>query len=157
MLVAGSNPVVSYSKSGKVWSDWPFFSNNGHTCALQQQQRQDSAFPTEYRVEIFSPPYLTGVSSRGRPLIITAPETITYGEEFTIQSRLKGGARIRGEIKISLMAQGFHTHGMGMGQRTVICGFKAIANSYDFTVTAPRDASVMPPGMFDTLPQSYYC
>ncbi|CAG8981177.1 hypothetical protein HYALB_00013188 [Hymenoscyphus albidus] len=148
VLVAGSNPAVMYTADGKVGGGWPKFQNNGKTCALEQQQRKESAFPLEYRVEIFTPPYLKDVNTRGRPQITAVPETIAYGAKFTISGKLKGVERMSGTIGITLMSQGFNTHSMSMGQRVVMLEFKAVADSYDFTVTAPRDASVMPPGIY---------
>ena len=77
VLVSGSNPAVGYSASGGVSGGfvilpdyriqrqtidicrWPYFGNNGHQCALVQQQRNTSFYPTEYRVETFSPPYMS--------------------------------------------------------------------------------------------------
>lgn len=148
VIVAGSNPAVTYSESGKVYSSWPSFNNNGHRCALQQQQDKHSSYPTEYRVEIFSPPYLSQISVHGRPLIMTLPNKIAYGSTFEIETRLEKGGRVRGEVQINLVAQGFHTHGQGMGQKMVKMGFKAKANSYGFKVYAPRDASVIAPGVY---------
>ncbi|KAL3422345.1 WSC domain-containing protein [Phlyctema vagabunda] len=148
VLVAGSNPAVGYSASGKVNNGWPMFNNNGHRCALQQQQSELSSYPTEYRVEIFSPPYLSAISSHGRPLITAQPASIAYGASFTIEARLERGARLRGDTQITLVAPGFHTHGQAMGQKLVRLGFRAAPNSYAFTVQAPRDASVIPPGVY---------
>lgn len=148
VLVAGSNPTVGYSATGKVNSGWPYFHNHGHTCALQQQQNKESSYPTEYRVETFSPPYLSSISSHGRPLIISLPASIFYGRTFLIEARLERGARIRSNVQINLIAPGFHTHGQAMGQKMVKMGFKAIANSYGFKVYAPRDASVIAPGVY---------
>lgn len=148
VLVAGSNPAVGYSATGDVLASWPSFWNNGHIAALEQQQYKNSSYPTEYRVEIFSPPYLSEISVHGRPVITDLPASITYGSSFTLSTRLEKGARVRGVVQINLVAQGFHTHGQAMTQKLVSCGFKAVANSYDFTVTTPRDASVIPPGIY---------
>lgn len=145
VIVAGSNPAVSYSETGGVSSIWPIFYNNGHIAALYQQQNETSTYPTEYRVEIFSPPYM---ESTNRPIIHSAPANITYGTNFNMNAGYLKGAYVRGDIQISLIAGGFHTHGMGMGMRSVHMGFEAIANSRDFTVYGPRDATVMPPGIY---------
>ncbi|CAG8982159.1 hypothetical protein HYALB_00003251 [Hymenoscyphus albidus] len=146
VLVAGSNPVVGYSRTGKVGSRWPRFNNNGHLAALEQQQRRESAYPSEYRVEIFTPPYLS--TNLRRPIIMAAPEKISYNSDFTVMTELSGGARVRGKVQISLVAAGFHTHGMAMGQRVIMSGYKAVPNTKDFVVKSPRDASVMPPGIY---------
>ncbi|RDW79929.1 galactose oxidase-like [Coleophoma cylindrospora] len=148
VLVAGSNPAVGYSRTGAVTRTWPYFNNNGHRAALHQQQNNTSYYPTEYRVDIFSPPYLSSISVHGRPVITTFPANITYGTTFNIEARLELGARIRGNVQINLLAHGFHTHGVGMGQRMVKMGFKMVANSYEITVHAPRDASIISPGIY---------
>jgi len=60
---------------------------------------------------------------------MTVPEKIAYGSSFTVSTRLERGARIRGDVKFTLIATGIHTHGQGMGQRAVELGFKAVSNS----------------------------
>lgn len=123
---------------------WPLFNNNGHQCALHQQQKQSSSYPTEYRVEIFSPPY---ISAAERPIITSIPHEISWKSTFQVQATLSGG-RIQGRVQIALSNPGFHTHGVGMGQRMIMMGFTADAKSNSFTVTAPSDPSVMPPGIY---------
>jgi len=144
VIVAGSNPAVAYSESGAVPPNWPTFDNHGHRAALNQQQHKNSKYNTEYRVEIFSPPYM---ESDDRPIIYDAPGKINYTANFTINAGYSTGADVKGDVQISLIASGFHTHGLGMGMRNVQLGFKAMANS-SFTVYPPRDATVMPPGVY---------
>ncbi|KAG7005577.1 hypothetical protein G7Y79_00019g047570 [Physcia stellaris] len=122
-----------------------FFGNNGHQCALKQQQRNTSFYPTEYRVEVFSPPYM---SAAARPIINSSPIDITYGHTFQIQASLSGGT-LQGITHIVLSSPGFHTHGQAMSQRMVMMQNEASTESGNtFSVIAPRDASVMPPGQF---------
>lgn len=47
---------------------------------------------------------------------------------------------------VVLSTPGFHTHGQGMGQRMAMLG-QDIGKA-GMIVTAPRDASVMPPGQY---------
>ena len=150
VLVAGSNPAVGYSASGSVPSGWPKFGNNGHTCALNQQQRQTSHYPTEYRVEIFSPPYIT--SGAARPVLSGVPATIHYGGSFSFSATIAGGpggGQVRGsKVEAVLIAPGFHTHGQNMGQRMVRLTTTLVANGFGITAGGPRDASVIPPGVY---------
>lgn len=125
---------------------YPKFSNNGHTCALNQQQLKSSRYPTEYRVEIFSPPYLSSNPSGGRVQLTSVPSKITYGSSFRMSAKLAEGGKVSGAVKVTFIAPGLHTHGQAMGQRLVELGFQAIPNSYKFEVQAPQNASVMPPG-----------
>ncbi|KAI9760736.1 MAG: hypothetical protein M4579_001474 [Chaenotheca gracillima] len=144
VLLAGSNPTVSYGPTGNVPAGWPYFGNNGHTCALLQQQRNTSAYPTEYRVELFSPPYM---SATARPSVKSCPYAINYGESFVLDATLSGSP-LSGTTEIVLLHQGFHTHGLAMGQRMVQLSTTAVAGDSTFNVKAPPDASVMPPGIY---------
>lgn len=105
-------------------------------------QFNTSFYPTEYRVEIFSPPYMAATP---RPTIITAPAEITFNSLFKIEAALQGQA-IHGDVQVNLLAQGFHTHGQGMSQRMVQMGWQVISGTLGLEVNAPRDASVIPPG-----------
>ena len=119
VLVSGSNPSVGYSDTGKVHHTSPRFFNNGHPAALLQQQRKSSSYPTEYRVEVFSPPYM---SADARPVITSTWWYAQYGKTFEVRANLKG-KDLKGVTEISLVNTGFHTHGQGMGQRMVVLEF----------------------------------
>jgi len=142
VIVAGSNPSVVYSEFGGVSATWPVGMQNGHITPLLQQMFNTSFYPTEYRVEIFSPPYMAATS---RPTIVTTPAKITYSSTFKIQASFRGKA-MQGNIQVNLVAQGFHTHGQGMSQRMVQMGWKLVDGTSELEVIAPRDASMIPPG-----------
>ncbi|RKO92801.1 glyoxal oxidase N-terminus-domain-containing protein, partial [Blyttiomyces helicus] len=76
------------------------------------QQKLTSSYPTEYRVEIFSPPYM---SAPNRPVITSSPPLINYNSAFTIKVQ---GAVV-GETTVVLSHPGFSTHGVHHGQRMV--------------------------------------
>jgi len=143
VMVAGSNPSVLYSRFGGVPATWPIFTQNGHAAPLLEQMLNTSFYPTEYRVEIFSPPYMAAIS---RPMF-TAPNKIAYNSVFKIEGTF-GGRAIRGDVQINLLAQGFHTYGQGMSQRMVQMGVQLVDGTSDIEVNTPRDASVMPPGIY---------
>ncbi|GME45103.1 putative glyoxal oxidase protein [Neofusicoccum parvum] len=111
VVVAGSNPMVFYTADGGVPGGWPKFGNNGHQGFLNQQQREASKFPTEYRVEIFSPPYMDALE---RPAWKTVPDAVVYGKTFDVESSLDGD-----KVEVVLVNPGFHTHAVAMGQRMV--------------------------------------
>ncbi|KAL9117732.1 MAG: hypothetical protein Q9187_005730 [Circinaria calcarea] len=125
VLVAGSNPAVGYSADGKVPGG------------------QTSTYPTEYRVEIFSPPY---ISANVRP-IIASPPMIGYNSTFQVEATLSDRS-VNGKTQVVLSHPGFHTHGVAMGQRMVMMEHTTVANSNSISVTSPGNASVMPPGVY---------
>lgn len=95
VLIAGSNPNVDVNTS--------------------------TFFPTEYRAEIFYPPYF---SASTRPAPTGMPKTISYGGSYfdlTIpKSSYTGTANAAaGNTTVSLVRGGFTTHAMNMGQRYV--------------------------------------
>lgn len=143
VLVAGSNPAVGYSASGSVDVNphYPSFDNNGHLAPLLQQQYKTSNYSTEYRVELFSPPYM----EKTRPVIESSWWYVQYGKTFEVKANLEG-KNLKGSTEISVIATGFHTHGQGMGQRMVVMEFEDWGEV--FVVKAPRDGSVMPPGVY---------
>lgn len=137
VIVAGSNPMVFYTPDGGVPPGWPKFGNNGHEGFLNQQQKQGSKYPTEYRVEIFSPPYMDAAE---RPKINQAPEDLAYGAEFQVAHSMQGK-----NVEVVLSAPGFHTHGQAMAQRMVKL---ATTGMGELTVTAPPSRSVMQAGVY---------
>ncbi|KAG6831349.1 hypothetical protein H0H87_005494 [Tephrocybe sp. NHM501043] len=95
ILVAGSNPNVDVNTS--------------------------TIFPTEYRAEIFYPPYFSAAS---RPAPTGVPKTISYGGDpfdLTIPSTSYTGSAnaAAGNTTVVLLRGGFTTHAMNMGQRYV--------------------------------------
>ncbi|KAH6711606.1 hypothetical protein BKA61DRAFT_554745 [Leptodontidium sp. MPI-SDFR-AT-0119] len=96
------------------------------------------SFPEEYRVEVFSPPYL--LSGLPRPTFTITNKDWSYGQQvtFTVSSATN--------LKVSLLGSVVSTHGNAMGQRTI---FPAVTcTGTTCTVTAPPDAHTSPPGWF---------
>src|SRR5262245_66039161 len=69
----------------------------------------------QYNVEFFAPPYLF---NGPRPVITSAPSTLSYGQPFTIQT--PDAVNI---AKVSLLRFGSVTHSINMGQRYVSLPF----------------------------------
>jgi len=97
--------------------------------------------PEEYRVEVFTPPYL--LSGLPRPTFTIANKDWIYGA--SIPFTLTAGSTAN--IRVTLMGAVSSTHGNSMGQRTIFptvsCAGKAC------TVTAPPNANVAGgPGWF---------
>jgi hypothetical protein len=112
VMVSGSDPTGQYNSDG-------------------------TSFPEEYRVEVFSPPYL--LSNATRPTFNISNKDWTYSESITFTSS-KGG------VRVSLLGSVSSTHGNSMGQRTM---FPAVTcTGKTCTVVAPPDAHVCPPGWY---------
>lgn len=95
------------------------------------------SFPEEYRVEVFTPPYL--LSGLARPTFTISNKDWTYGSSVTFTSST-------GNVKVSLLGSVSSTHGNSMGQRTL---FPAVTCSgTSCTVTSPPSAHVCPPGWY---------
>ncbi|KAI7822359.1 glyoxal oxidase N-terminus-domain-containing protein [Gamsiella multidivaricata] len=93
LLVAGSNPNGKPVKYG------------------------EGPFPTEYRVERFSPPYLFPHSTIAQGEIVAWPTKIHYGETFEIS--LEWYNTYPENIRVALLQPGFITHSTHMSQRYV--------------------------------------
>ncbi|TVY28312.1 WSC domain-containing protein [Lachnellula hyalina] len=95
------------------------------------------SFPEEYRVEVFSPPYL--LSGAARPTFTISNNDWSYGASITFTSSTGG-------IKVSLLGSVSSTHGNSMGQRTLFPAVTCAGTSC--TVTAPPNAHACPPGWY---------
>lgn len=103
---------------------------------------EDATYPEEYRVEVFSPPYLLG--GKPRPTFTIANRDWAYGAAG-IAFQL-GGAPKNGEITVTLLGAVFSTHGNGMGSRVLVP--KMSCSGTACTVDAPPNAHVCPPGWY---------
>ncbi|MDQ6675575.1 MAG: DUF1929 domain-containing protein [Chloroflexota bacterium] len=93
----------------------------------------------ETRMEVYSPDYL----SRGpRPVISSAPASLTYGQNFSIS--LETAAEVSSVCFIRLSAV---THAFNMGQRSVTLDFTQ-PDPGQVQMTAPADANLAPPGHY---------
>ncbi|KAJ3085000.1 hypothetical protein HK102_000408 [Quaeritorhiza haematococci] len=112
-------------------------------------------YPTEYRMEVYHPPYLT--SGLERPVITQAPreEWPIYGEKgITMMARIPSNDPLN--VKVNLIIDGFVTHSTHMGQRlvgleiTVMKVLNGAENNNEFKITmiAPPNANIAPPGWY---------
>ena len=97
----------------------------------------------EPHMEIYQPAYL--FNSNGtlatRPTISSAPSSIAYGAQFTVQTPDAGSIS-----SVVLMRNGAVTHAFNMDQRMV--GLSFTAGSGSLTVTAPSSGNIAPPGYY---------
>lgn len=130
VLVGGSNPHFGYVLTG-------------------------TAFPTELRLESYSPYYLDASFSVIRPRIVsvTARSPIAYGATFTVRfsAAIVTAASV---VQVQLYAPSFTTHSHSMNQRLLTLAATAPAlvpnlfNVYAMTVTAPPSGVAAPPGYY---------
>lgn len=110
---------------------------------------RDGQFPTEFRIERFTPPYLTGANANKRPTNVVVPTTIApNGGTFNIDFVAPDGAQ---ELKVSLYYRGYVTHSVHMGERMM---FLDVTGGWvnrgggqkRITVRAPPNKNVAQPG-----------
>jgi hypothetical protein len=115
VIVSGSDPSGDYDQPAGTW-------------------------PEEYRVEVFSPPYL--LSGLARPTFTLSNTDWEYGESVTFV--LNSGSTAN--LKVSLLGSVVSTHGNAMGQRTIFPAVSCAGTTC--TVVAPPNAHQAPPGWF---------
>src|SRR5687767_1135964 len=89
-------------------------------------------------MEVFSPPYLF---KGARPVISSAPATVTWGQTFAINS-----ANAESIAKVHLISLSATTHTVNMGQR--LCRLPFTIGTGSLQATAPPNGSLCPPGYY---------
>lgn len=102
---------------------------------------QDGVNPQEYRVEVFSPPYL--LNGKPRPTFTIANKDWDFDEEVTFTL---GAAARNGAITASLLGSVSSTHGNSMGARTLVPAVSCTGTTC--TVTAPPGPHICTPGWY---------
>jgi Glyoxal oxidase N-terminus/Domain of unknown function (DUF1929) len=131
ILVAGSNPVEQPILE---------FSDDNHM----------ESYITEFRVEIYTPPYLTGdkIHRRPRDVWISERHITTNQRPFLISFSAHNHANT---VMIALYHGGFVTHSLHMGQRLIyldVEGFSPGSRHQALRVTMPQSSGVTPPGPY---------
>ncbi|CAL9101105.1 unnamed protein product [Musa textilis] len=128
ILVAGSNP------------------NNRYNYTAQ--------YPTEFRLERFYPPYLDPQLAVHRPRIVKdlAPSSVAYGASFQVVFDVPDLGLELGDVKVTMYAPPFTTHGFSMNQRLLILSTAELSAAglgrWTVAVTAPPSGMVAPPGFY---------
>ncbi|KAJ7543452.1 hypothetical protein O6H91_09G039000 [Diphasiastrum complanatum] len=103
-------------------------------------------FPTELRIEAFSPAYLSGKKQKYRPTIVNAPAFVGYNSRFTITVTLLTAPK--GLLELNLASAPFVTHSFAQGQRmlnlAVTKQARRAGGSVRITATAPPNAVIAP-------------
>ncbi|XP_074311490.1 aldehyde oxidase GLOX-like [Silene latifolia] len=109
-----------------------------------------SEFPTELRLEAFSPEYLSPDRANLRPEIVTWPQILKYGEEFEVEVLVT--LPVVGPNDVNLASAPFATHSFSQGQRLVKLNTRPAVpsggNSYKVQSVAPPSPRMAPPGYY---------
>ncbi|GMN50579.1 hypothetical protein TIFTF001_019728 [Ficus carica] len=111
-------------------------------------------YPTELRVEKFSPPYLDPALAKQRPEIAEeSPVTeLSYGKKFEVVFKLRTGRLSNGDVKLTMYAPPFTTHGYSMNQRMLVLQKDMVVRIsrgvHRVVAAAPPSGVVAPPGYY---------
>ena len=113
-------------------------------------QTPSEDYVTEYRIEIYTPPYLSGDNANKRPTAITlSSKTLTANsQQFTIKFAAPAGNKA---VKVALYHGGYVTHSVHMNHRMIFLdntGYAAGATSQTITCTMPPNRNIAQPGPY---------
>ncbi|KAM7254785.1 hypothetical protein ACFE04_020026 [Oxalis oulophora] len=110
----------------------------------------NAAYPTELRIEAFSPEYLSLDRANLRPKIVEIPEKVSIGEAFDIIVTVD--LPVVGIIELNLASAPFATHSFSQGQRLVKLNVDPSTpddkGGYRVRCRAPPRSEVAPPGYY---------
>ncbi|CAN6840258.1 hypothetical protein Bca4012_048182 [Brassica carinata] len=116
--------------------------------------RYNVEFPTELRVEKFSPPYLDPALANMRPKIVNnaTPKQIKYGKVFKVKVELNQKDVTKENLKAHMLAPSFTTHSISMNMRMLLLGVASVnpsgGNSFEIQAAAPPNGNLAPPGYY---------
>ena len=150
--LASSTISRMYHSTSAVLPDGSVLVAGGNTNAAYNFSGVD--FPTEVRVERFSPPYLSKDRAGNRPRIDAASvpaDGMRYGSPFTFRFSMPSEPVRQPDVKVTMYAPPFTTHGYSMNQRMLILSvttFTEEGRSYTVTVDAPGKPELAPRGYY---------
>lgn len=104
---------------------------------------------TEFRVERYTPPYLSGANANRRPTNIVIPvKTLQADQIFEVRFNAPTGAK---DVKIVLYYGGFVTHSVHMGHRMMVLDrrdFKPGQTAQVVKFRTPPNKNICPPGPY---------
>ncbi|KAI1914472.1 hypothetical protein LOZ39_004482 [Ophidiomyces ophidiicola] len=131
VLVAGSNPI-----------EQPLLVTNPDVPEL--------AFPTEFRVEIYTPHYLMGGNADRRPQKVSLSKRYLVADSSTFTLKFVADGENK-KLDIVLYHGGYVTHSVHMGHRMLYLdhqGWKPFKRKQKITVTMPPSSRIAPPGPY---------
>ncbi|XP_022731005.1 aldehyde oxidase GLOX1-like [Durio zibethinus] len=116
---------------------------------------ENSLFPTEVRVEKFSPHYFDPMLKKFRAEIILekSANQINYGKRFVVQIRDADKALDEQNLQVNIYYPAFTTHGISMNQRLVQLGIVQVIKNvaprtHNIVLQAPIHSNIAPPGYY---------
>ncbi|KAJ7542925.1 hypothetical protein O6H91_09G017600 [Diphasiastrum complanatum] len=109
-------------------------------------------FPTEMRVEAFSPAYLDPSNDWQRPSFVSYPSVIRYGDNFTVSVALPGN--LAGDIELTLASIPYTTHSFSQGQRQLklaVYPTQSTSQGSIFIVTSVAPSYILAPSAYYML------
>ncbi|XVE70464.1 hypothetical protein DITRI_Ditri10aG0074400 [Diplodiscus trichospermus] len=111
-------------------------------------------FPTEVRVEKFSPHYLDPKLAKFRPEVVLdqSANRINYGNRFAVQIRTDKDLD-KQKLQVTIYYPAFTTHGISMNQRLVQLGIVQViknvaSKTHNIILQAPINGNIAPPGYY---------
>ncbi|KAL6570224.1 hypothetical protein OROMI_014738 [Orobanche minor] len=126
ILVSGSNPIYTFTGAG---------------------------FPTELRMESYSPKYLDPQFARVRPAIVSpaSRSQVGYGEQLSIAFTVQDTTIDTAFIYVTMVAPPFTTHSFSMNQRLLVLTGSVTSlggSNYQVQVSTPASKILAPPGFY---------
>ncbi|XWS69918.1 hypothetical protein CRYUN_Cryun03dG0004600 [Craigia yunnanensis] len=150
--LAPSKIACMYHSSSSLLPDGKILIANSNT---NPGYLDKALFPTEVRVEKFSPHYLDPKLAKFRPEIVLdqSANQINYGKRFTVQIRGADKALDEQKLQVNIYYPAFTTHGISMNQRLVQLGtvqvIKNVApKTHNIILQAPINGNIAPPGYY---------
>lgn len=128
VLVGGSNPHIYYNFTKVL-------------------------FPTELRLEAYSPSYLEAEFAHVRPVIESpvSQAKVTYGEKLVVRFQVTA-TLAENMVSVTMLAPPFNTHSFSMNQRLLVLDSSKVSGSngstYQVEVTTPGLPLLAPPGFY---------
>ena len=144
-VMAKTNIARVYHSTANLLSDGRILVAGSDT---HQYYTYIGAFPTELRVEAFSPPYMASTFNKHRPRITKAPDYIGYNQVFEVVFTVTSRA---GGVECSMLSAPFSTHSYAQGQRALKLKTSSpnkLGKAWAVKCTAPPSDKV--------APQQYY-
>ncbi|CAH7687941.1 glyoxal oxidase N-terminus-domain-containing protein [Phakopsora pachyrhizi] len=143
-----SSKGLPTSKIARLYHSTATMTPSGKIMIAGSNPNPDSTkitYPTEYRVEWLSPPYL---QSNNRPVIKSFPTIADHGGFIRIYLNPIGDRRnLQGlKIEVVLMDFGYATHSVPMNSRLVKLQNKLGVKENEILAQIPNSRSVYPPG-----------
>lgn len=110
----------------------------------------ENPYVTEFRVEIYTPPYLSGANADRRPtdIVLSTTQLRADSSSFGIEFTSPAGPAA---VQVALYHGGFVTHSLHMGHRMAFLdtgGWVDDEVSQSIVVAMPPNSSVVPPGPY---------